>query len=236
MYPFMIENCKLNTTFNFYLNNVQRHAAFESKSVAMEKMVRDIKALFGMSAEDSKIYEKSTEVTETADRIETHEAPKKEEPEKPVTNNEITQQAPKKSVKAKIVSFLKKLTPYSRKGAKDEKVKFALNVSTVFCIVFTLMFAPFIFESYYYYYESFFRTASHALLTVASFLLIWNIMYPVSLLVAKIKTKNKTVYKILAFVLCAILAFAVKFVVMFAEYSVAEWISDSIYYSYYYYY
>lgn len=40
--PFMLENCPLKDEFNFYLTNVQRYAAYESKSAAIEKMVREI--------------------------------------------------------------------------------------------------------------------------------------------------------------------------------------------------
>lgn len=53
--PFMLENCALKDDFNFYLTNVQRYAAYENKAAAMEKMVREIKAvlaLHGNSATD----------------------------------------------------------------------------------------------------------------------------------------------------------------------------------------
>jgi len=43
--PFMLENCPLKDEFNFYLTNVQRYAAYESKSAAIEKMVREIWAM-----------------------------------------------------------------------------------------------------------------------------------------------------------------------------------------------
>lgn len=43
--PFMLENCSLKDDFNFYLTNVQRYAAYESKVKAMEKMIREIKAI-----------------------------------------------------------------------------------------------------------------------------------------------------------------------------------------------
>lgn len=47
--PFMLENCKLKDDFNFYLTNVQRYAAYESKVTAVEKMLREIKAILGIA-------------------------------------------------------------------------------------------------------------------------------------------------------------------------------------------
>lgn len=46
--PFMLENCSLKDDFNFYLTNVQRYAAYESKSKAIEKMLIEIKAALGI--------------------------------------------------------------------------------------------------------------------------------------------------------------------------------------------
>lgn len=45
--PFMLENCTLKDDFNFYLTNVQRYAAYENKVAAIEKMLKEIKALTG---------------------------------------------------------------------------------------------------------------------------------------------------------------------------------------------
>ncbi len=58
--PFMLENCALKDDFNFYLTNVQRYAAYESKAAAMEKMIREIKTILGLqiSQESVKITEK----------------------------------------------------------------------------------------------------------------------------------------------------------------------------------
>ncbi len=49
--PFMLENCRLKDDFNFYLSNVQRYAAYANKSAAIEKMIREIRAILGTSAE-----------------------------------------------------------------------------------------------------------------------------------------------------------------------------------------
>jgi hypothetical protein len=48
--PFMLENFKLKDDFNFYLTNVQRYAAYENKSAAIEKMLREIKGILGTEA------------------------------------------------------------------------------------------------------------------------------------------------------------------------------------------
>lgn len=51
--PFMLENCELKDDFNFYLTNVQRYAAYENKSNAIEKMLNEIKGVLGISAEEN---------------------------------------------------------------------------------------------------------------------------------------------------------------------------------------
>lgn len=48
--PFMLENCALKDDFNFYLTNVQRYMAYENKSKAVEKMIREIRAIIGVSS------------------------------------------------------------------------------------------------------------------------------------------------------------------------------------------
>lgn len=45
--PFMLEDCALRDDFNFYLTNVQRYNAYENKAAAMEKLLRDLRALLG---------------------------------------------------------------------------------------------------------------------------------------------------------------------------------------------
>ena len=51
--PFMLENCSLKDDFNFYLTNVQRYAAYESKTAAFEKMLREIRAILNADKDDS---------------------------------------------------------------------------------------------------------------------------------------------------------------------------------------
>lgn len=66
--PFMLENCDLKDDFNFYLTNVQRYAAYENKVAAMEKMVREIKAILG--TEDNEPELKSVEAPKVEKKIE----------------------------------------------------------------------------------------------------------------------------------------------------------------------
>ena len=43
--PFMIEDCELLKEFNFYLSDVQRYSAYESKAKAIEQMIAEIKRI-----------------------------------------------------------------------------------------------------------------------------------------------------------------------------------------------
>lgn len=79
--PFMLENCTLKDDFNFYLTNVQRYAAYESKARAMEKMIREIKAILAVRSK------------ETSD--DPHEPAPDPTPEEKPTETETTPPAPK---------------------------------------------------------------------------------------------------------------------------------------------
>ena len=48
--PFALENCALKDDFNFYLSNIQRYQAYESKVLAMKKMIREIRAHLGKAS------------------------------------------------------------------------------------------------------------------------------------------------------------------------------------------
>lgn len=65
--PFMLENCALKDDFNFYLTNVQRYAAYENKTKAIEKMLREIKAVLGIKD----VEEKPQEPTPTPENTDT---------------------------------------------------------------------------------------------------------------------------------------------------------------------
>ncbi len=69
--PFMIENCALKDDFNFYLTNVQRYAAYENKSAAIEKMIREIRAIMGVKC-DAPEKKPTEDFTQTETKTETH--------------------------------------------------------------------------------------------------------------------------------------------------------------------
>ena len=62
--PFMLENCALKDDFNFYLTNVQRYAAYESKTAAFENMLVRIKAIISSYEEAEKVSVKNDELSE----------------------------------------------------------------------------------------------------------------------------------------------------------------------------
>ncbi|MBQ8682907.1 MAG: TIR domain-containing protein [Clostridia bacterium] len=77
--PFMLENCALKDDFNFYLTNVQRYNAYESKAATMEKMILEIKAVLGQKPLVSTPAEEEPE-TPAAGEKPKPEPPKPEEP------------------------------------------------------------------------------------------------------------------------------------------------------------
>lgn len=79
--PFMLENCKLKDDFNFYLTNVQRYAAYESKVNAIEKMLREIKAILGIKDEPKQEAPRQEAPRQEAPR---QEAPKQEAPKREI--------------------------------------------------------------------------------------------------------------------------------------------------------
>lgn len=62
--PFMLENCALRDDFSFYLSNVQRYEAYANKSAAMEKMVREIRALIQAETEHGRVPEQKADKTD----------------------------------------------------------------------------------------------------------------------------------------------------------------------------
>lgn len=110
--PFMLENCPLKDDFNFYLTNVQRYAAYESKTVAMQKMVREIRAILGIpdvipeekpapAAEEKKVPE--------APKV--SQASPETKPEAPKVQTESEKKPDKKENISKETSAKKKTNP-----------------------------------------------------------------------------------------------------------------------------
>ena len=89
--PFMLENCKLKDDFNFYLTNVQRYAAYESKVNAIEKMLREIKAILGIKDEPKQQAPKQ--------EVPRQEMPKQEVPKQQVPKQKIVNPTPVRTVK-----------------------------------------------------------------------------------------------------------------------------------------
>ncbi|MBQ9210612.1 MAG: toll/interleukin-1 receptor domain-containing protein [Clostridia bacterium] len=58
--PFMLEDFQLRDDFNFYLSNVQRYAAYENKSRAMERMIREIQAILEVYPNSQPIIRQET--------------------------------------------------------------------------------------------------------------------------------------------------------------------------------
>lgn len=78
--PFMLENCALKDDFNFYLTNVQRYAAYESKTAAFENMLIRIKAIISSYEETDNTPKKADESTDASDteNVGVKEAPTKD--------------------------------------------------------------------------------------------------------------------------------------------------------------
>lgn len=128
--PFMLENCPLKDDFNFYLTNVQRYAAYESKSNAMDKMVREIKALLGKqdTAEEMSVNNEPVENNVNAVSDKDSESgvsePKSVEPT-------VVKHKPEKKKKAS-----------KAKSAKSKKVIIALVAVLVAVISAIAVFSP----------------------------------------------------------------------------------------------
>lgn len=56
--PFMLENCPLEDDFSFYLSNVQRYPAYEGREAAMQRMLREIRALLGCDRAEPPVEER----------------------------------------------------------------------------------------------------------------------------------------------------------------------------------
>lgn len=91
--PFMLENCALKDDFNFYLTNVQRYAAYESKASAIEKMLREIKAILRSEETKQQAATKQEEPKQEAPKQEVpkQEVPKPEAPKPQVTMQDLVQ-------------------------------------------------------------------------------------------------------------------------------------------------
>ncbi len=110
--PFMIENCSLTDDFNFYLTNVQRYDAYENKTAAVNKIIREIKGVLGVDGENK-------------------------EPEKRPVEKKVSEIA----VVKKKEGFFKKITPLGRKKAKLPEYKFSMKITNICAVANAMFFA-----------------------------------------------------------------------------------------------
>jgi hypothetical protein len=207
--PFMIENIQLEKAFNFYLTDVQRYSAFESKVSAVEKMVKHIQAVMGVSSEnpseattvilpsDPKQPENKAQVSEEKKPAEN--AAKKEEPKDEDLNLESLYRDAKgafdKMKESKFMPFVFRFTPYNKPEVNDAKVKYALDMTSIgwgVAAIFNVL--PALFSNIF----------SLAVVIVVSFL-VWHGLFFICKKVANIE-KN---YKILAPVICTASSFII---------------------------
>ena len=73
--PFMVDNISLKDDFNFYLSNVQRYSAYESKTSAVEKMISEIRAILGAKSDGPSSVTGAPQAVGTAAESKTARAP-----------------------------------------------------------------------------------------------------------------------------------------------------------------
>ncbi len=139
--PFMLENCQLKDDFNFYLTNVQRYAAYESKMSAVEKMVKEIKAILGIREEvkEEPMAESVAEAKAEAPKQEVPkpEEPKQEEPKQEESKQEKSkqeepkQEAPKEEAPKKEKGKNKKTLPMAKNKKRKGPLPIAAIVSAI---------------------------------------------------------------------------------------------------------
>lgn len=105
--PFMLENCKLKDDFNFYLTNVQRYAAYESKVAAIEKMLREIKAILGIKEAPKQEAPRQEAPRQEAPK---QAAPKQAVPQQAAQKREIPKQEAQKRVTLTLARLAKRET------------------------------------------------------------------------------------------------------------------------------
>ncbi len=144
--PFMLEDCPLKDDFNFYLTNVQRYAAYESKTKAIEKMLNEIKAILAagnttdVSVANASVPNETVEVK--AEVKKTVETQPTKEPDKTAAAVEKTEAVnpPKKEADVKTVKVKE---PAAKKVmiTADDKKKAKKRLISVCCFALVLVLA-----------------------------------------------------------------------------------------------
>ncbi len=205
--PFMIENIQLEKAFNFYLTDVQRYSAFESKVSAVEKMVKHIQAVMGVSSEnpsqastvvlpsEEKKHENSSPKAE--EKKTSEDVSKKDEPKNEDLNLQSLYKDAKgaidKAKKSKFAGFVYKFTPYNKEESSDSKIRYALNCATIGWGL----------AAAYHILLSLFSNIIVLLLVIAASFAIWHVLFVLCKKVANIEKS----YKLLAPVICGVVSF-----------------------------
>lgn len=127
--PFMIENTQLEKAFNFYLTDVQRYAAFESKVSAVEKMVKHIQAVMGVSSEAPVEVTALVSATPSSDN-----GGANGENDSDLNFESLYKDAKSvfdKVLESDVMKFIYKFTPYKKAESCDSRVKYALNSASI---------------------------------------------------------------------------------------------------------
>ena len=208
--PFMIENIQLEKAFNFYLTDVQRYSAFESKVSAVEKMVKHIQAVMGVSSENPS---EATTIVLPSDENKS-QASEEKKPDGDVSKNDASKDedlnfeslykdaknAVDKIKETKFMSYVFKFTPYNKPEANETKVRYALDMASIgwgVAAIFHVL--PALFSNLF----------ALVLVIVASFL-VWHGLFYICKKVAKIE-KN---YKVLAPAICGASSFIITHIVL----------------------
>ena len=172
--PFTIEKFDLNKEFIFYLSNVQRYEAYRDKEIMMRRMVTEISRIL-----ERPLPSGIEDVTE------------------PVTPANLPVSKSKKP--SKLAKLIKFLSPYGRKGASEEKVKFPLDVVTVLnCCAYIPLIMISLFETDMF------------IIIFPAFCISWYVCYGICLYIAKMENYTKTKALILA--ICSFFVMPVIFI------------------------
>lgn len=135
--PFMLENCALKDDFNFYLTNVQRYNAYESKAVTIEKMIREIRGVLG---KNEPVKEDKTAPEQPKASVEKQPEPVKAEPEIPAAPKPpAAPQKPHEAVKAKQESGRQNTQKPAKK--KGKTLPIVLGAIAAWIVVLVLIFS-----------------------------------------------------------------------------------------------
>ena len=190
--PFMIENIQLEKAFNFYLTDVQRYSAFESKVAAVEKMVKHIQAAVGVTTS------KPVDIAPAPVSVKTEQTNSSGNKDEDLSFEGLykdIKDAVDKMKKGKVMSYVLKYSPYNKAEAGDSKVRYALDMASAgWLIASVLNILPMIFFNFFAF-----------IISIVATFFVWNGLFFICKKVAKIENN----YKILAPIICGVSAFLI---------------------------